>query len=123
MTEENKVTNKQNTPKRPASQRVFAWIIIILLVGMYTATLIFAISGNGSASSLFMMSLGATVVLPGLLWLHIRFWQFSMGRDRKTFGVDADATENGALENHGSDGEVSGSNASEANGKSADSNG
>ncbi|MEE3467414.1 MAG: hypothetical protein VZQ83_03135 [Eubacterium sp.] len=76
------------TYQRPKSHRVLAWIAIIILVAMYTVTLISAISGAGTTSALFMMSLGSTVVLPGLLWLYIRFWKFSMGRDRKTFGVE-----------------------------------
>ena len=79
---------KNEQPSRPMSHRVFAWIAIALLVGMYTVTLISAISGGGSTSELFMMSMGATVVIPGLLWLYIRFWKFSSGRDRKTFRED-----------------------------------
>ncbi len=79
--------NKDNLPERPMSHRVFAWIAIVILVGMYTITLISAISGSGTTSALFMMSLGSTVVIPGLLWLYIRFWKFSMNRDRETFGV------------------------------------
>ena len=83
---------RDNQPKRPMSHRVFAWIAIVLLVGMYTVTLISAISGSGSTSALFMMSLGSTVVIPGLLWLYIRFWKFSMNRDRKTFGVESESS-------------------------------
>ena len=85
MNEENKNENKEFEYTRPKSHRVLAWIAIIILVGMYTVTLVSAISGAGTTSALFMMSLGATVVLPGLLWLYIRFWKFSMGRDRETF--------------------------------------
>ena len=67
--------------QRPLSQRVFAWIVIVLLVAMYVITLIAAISGSGTASALFMMSLGSTVVLPGALWLHIRLWKHATGQD------------------------------------------
>ena len=92
----NKNTNSEDEPKRPLSHRVFAWIAIVLLVGMYTVTLIAALSGAGSASALFMMSLGATVVLPGLLWLYIRFWKFSSKRDRETFREDFTGVGEGA---------------------------
>ncbi len=85
MNEENKNENKQNAYERPKSHRVLAWIAIFLLFGMYLITFISAITGAGSTSALFMMSLGSTIVLPGLLWLYIRFWKFSMGRDRETF--------------------------------------
>lgn len=95
--EENKTTNiknqnenKETAYARPKSHRILAWICIVLLVGMYTVTLVAAFSGAGTTNALFMMSLGATVVLPGLLWLYIRFWKFSMGRDRKTFREEID---------------------------------
>ncbi|MBO4396216.1 MAG: hypothetical protein J5819_07715 [Eubacterium sp.] len=92
----NQNENSENSPKRPLSHRVFAWIAIFLLVGMYTVTLIAALSGSGSASALFMMSLGSTVVLPGLLWLYIRFWNFSSKRDRETFRDDYTGVREGA---------------------------
>ena len=92
MSEENEKSKEEliqnETPVRPMSHRVFAWIAIVLLLGMYTVTLISAISGGGSTSELFMMSMGSTVVLPGLLWLYIRFWKFSSKRDRETFRKD-----------------------------------
>ena len=75
---ENKEIAEIPTIKRPVSHRVFAWIVIVLLVAMYVITLIAAISGSGSTSQLFMMSLGSTVVLPGVLWLHIRLWKHSV---------------------------------------------
>ena len=88
MSTENKNANKEITYTRPKSHRVLAWICIVILVAMYVVTLVAAFSGAGSTSALFMMSLGSTVVLPGLLWLYIRFWKFSMGRDRKTFDAE-----------------------------------
>ena len=78
MEENNQNENKETPIKRPVSHRILAWVVIVLLVAMYVITLIAAISGSGSTSELFMMSLGSTVVLPGVLWLHIRLWKHSV---------------------------------------------
>ena len=81
--EDNKSQSEtEQTPiTRPLSHRIFAWIVIVLLVAMYVITLIAAISGSGTASALFMMSMGSTVVLPGALWIHIRLWKHATGQD------------------------------------------
>ena len=81
---ENKENTQNQTITRPMSHRVFAWIVIVLLVAMYVVTFIAAISGAGSASDLFMMSLGSTVVLPGLLYLHIRLWKHSVEKTKNS---------------------------------------
>ncbi|HAK58182.1 MAG TPA: hypothetical protein DCP06_04310 [Lachnospiraceae bacterium] len=102
---ENEQGVKNEPIVRPKSQRVLAWIVIVLLLSMYVITLVSALSGAGTTSSLFMMSLGSTVVLPGLLWLYIRFWKFSSKRDRETFREDVTGVKTGAgmkAENDGS---------------------
>ena len=87
---ENQIETKENIQndviRRPMSHRILAWIVIVLLVAMYVVTFIAAISGAGSASQLFMMSLGSTVVLPGVLWLHIRLWKHSVEKTKN--GID-----------------------------------
>lgn len=86
--EENQIKTKENAQndaiRRPMSHRILAWIVIVLLVAMYVVTFIAAISGAGSASQLFMMSLGSTVVLPGVLWLHIRLWKHSVEKTKNS---------------------------------------
>ncbi len=88
--EENQIETKENIKndviRRPMSHRILAWIVIVLLVAMYVVAFIAAISGAGSASQLFMMSLGSTVVLPGVLWLHIRLWKHSVEKTKN--GID-----------------------------------
>ena len=46
MNNENNKTNQDlsEEPKRPTSHRVIAWVVIVLLVSMYTITFISAIS-------------------------------------------------------------------------------
>ena len=82
MNEKSETEKKTEEIPRPKSHRVFAWIAIILLVSMYTVTLIAALSGSGTASELFMMSLGATILIPCLLWGYICLWKVFVKRDR-----------------------------------------
>ncbi|MCR4605553.1 MAG: hypothetical protein K5639_06085 [Eubacterium sp.] len=79
------VTNEENRPVRPKSHRILAWIVIVLLLSMYIVTLIVAIIGNGMAGPMFMACVGASIVLPGILWFHVRLWQMSVDRGRKDY--------------------------------------
>ena len=45
-------------------RRIFAWIGIVVLVGLYVTTLILAFSGSPMAQALFRGSFAATVVFP-----------------------------------------------------------
>ena len=85
MNSDNNKNNQDLTemPKRPMSHRVIAWVGIILLVSMYTITFISAISGGGSTSALFMMSLGATILIPCVLWGYMCLWRWSVNKSRK----------------------------------------
>ena len=49
-------------------RRIFAWIGIVVLVGLYVTTLILAFSGSHMAQALFRGSFAATVVFPVLLY-------------------------------------------------------
>ena len=49
-------------------RRIFAWIGIVALVGLYVTTLILAFSGSPMAQALFRGSFAATVVFPVLLY-------------------------------------------------------
>ena len=51
-----------------ASAGSFAWIGIVVLVGLYVTTLILAFSGSPMAQALFRGSFAATVVFPVLLY-------------------------------------------------------
>ena len=77
--------NADNRPVRPKSHRILAWVVIVLLVVMYIFTLVVAMIGNGMAGPMFMACVGASIVLPGILWFHLRIWQLSVQRTRKDF--------------------------------------
>ena len=86
MTENNSQKNEaQGRPVRPKSHRILAWIVIVLLLAMYIATLVVAITGGGVAGPMFMACVGASIFLPGALWFHLRLWQISVDRNRKEY--------------------------------------
>lgn len=53
------------------SKRILALLGVILLVGMYLATLIFALMENENASDLLMASILCTIAVPVLLYGYI----------------------------------------------------
>ncbi|MDO4521652.1 MAG: hypothetical protein Q4B57_00750 [Eubacteriales bacterium] len=65
-------------------KRILAWISIVLLVGLYLLTLIFALLDTPLAYNLFKLSLGATVVIPVLLYVYqLVYRTLGKGRDPK----------------------------------------
>lgn len=52
------------------TKRILAIIGIILLVGLYVSTLIFAAIGSEDAMDWFRASVYSTVVLPVLIWAY-----------------------------------------------------
>lgn len=49
-------------------RRILALLGVILLVGMYLVTLVFALSANPNANNLLMASIVCTVIVPCLLY-------------------------------------------------------
>lgn len=52
------------------TKRILAIIGIVLLVALYTATLVFAIIGSEESMNWFRASVYATVVVPVLIWAY-----------------------------------------------------
>lgn len=50
------------------ARQILAIIGIILLVGMYVATFVCALSANENFMSMLMASIYATIVIPVLIW-------------------------------------------------------
>ena len=59
-------------------QRIFAIVGVIFLLGMYLVTLVAGITTSPAAPELFKMSLGASILLPIMFWLYIRFGKMFM---------------------------------------------
>lgn len=64
-------------------KRIFAVIGIILLAGMYLASLIFALMDSPRAFECLKVSIAMTVIIPILLWIYIAMFRF-MEQHRKS---------------------------------------
>ncbi len=63
-------------------QRILAIIGVVLLVGMYLITLVFALMDSPMASRLLMASIACTVVIPVLLYaFQLVYRVLGRGRD------------------------------------------
>lgn len=51
-------------------KQIFAIIAIVLLVGLYLSTLVFAIIGSSDTMVLFKAAIFSTVVIPVLIWAY-----------------------------------------------------
>lgn len=64
-------------------KRILALITIIILVGLYIATLIAAIIGTPNSNNLFMGALFASVILPVLLFAIFHTYDIIKGIQEK----------------------------------------
>ena len=72
---------KEKKAKKISPKQVAAMICVVLLVGMYVATLIVALLDFPGWDRLFQACLVATIGLPILLWIYI--WLYQQIRERK----------------------------------------
>ena len=64
-------------------KRILAMAGVIILAGMYALTLIFALSDSPDAQQWLFASLGATVVIPTLIYIYIWIYRLLNGRRDK----------------------------------------
>ncbi len=65
-------------------KQILAIITIVILVGLYITTFVLAISGFDGWWNMFMASLGASIMLPVLIWLFLRMAEvFSKDKDEE----------------------------------------
>lgn len=69
----------QANPRRRA-KRLAAWICILALAALYIATFLTAILDTPGSGTLFRTCLGATIVLPTLLWMYL--WLYGRLKER-----------------------------------------
>ena len=72
---------KEKKDKKISPKQVAAMICVVLLVGMYVATLIVALLDFPGWDRLFQACLVATIGMPILLWIYI--WLYQQIRERK----------------------------------------
>lgn len=66
-------------PRRKPKQ-IAAWVCIIALAALYIATFLTAVLDAPGSGTLFRTCLGATIVLPTLLWMYL--WLYGRLKDR-----------------------------------------
>ena len=71
----------QKNEKKITPKQIAAIVCIVLLVGMYVATLIVALLDFPGADRLFQACLVATIGLPILLWIYI--WLYKKVKEKK----------------------------------------
>lgn len=57
-------------------KRIFALIGVVILAGMYLATLVFALIDSPWAFDCLKTSIGFTILIPILLWVYIAMFHY-----------------------------------------------
>ena len=71
---------KEKKDKKISQKQIAAMICVVLLVGMYVATLIVALLDFPGWDRLFQACLVATIGLPILLWIYI--WLYKQVKEK-----------------------------------------
>ena len=61
-------------------KRIFAWLGIILLAGMYILTLVFSLMHGEVAMDLFKASIYCTIIIPVFLYTYNMIYRYLKGR-------------------------------------------
>lgn len=77
--------NEQEMPvsSYPRGVRITAMAGVVLLVLLYIVTLIAALTTSPTSGGLFKACLGASILIPIMLWLYIRFAKLLGGKRDK----------------------------------------
>lgn len=70
-------------------KRILALLCAILLIGLYVSTFIFALTDSPLCSDLLIISIGATIVFPVILYACILFSRLMNQQDDDTFDSDS----------------------------------
>lgn len=70
-----------NTGKTEKFKRTLAIAGVIILVSMYLLLLVFAIADIGNWQRYFFACLGATIIIPVILWINI--YMYDRMKDRR----------------------------------------
>lgn len=83
---EKKEEKKEFHSSYTKGQRIIALIGVVILLLLYVVTLISAITTSPKTPELFKMCIGASILLPIMFWLYIRFAKLFMEHDREKYG-------------------------------------
>ncbi len=62
--------------------RIMAIVAIVLLVGMYVTSLVFALIHNSFANTMLKISLTGTFAIPVIIYLIMMFYRLSHPKDK-----------------------------------------
>ena len=83
---------------RKNGKRIAALICVIILVGLYIATLVVSLLDFPGADRLLSGCIFATIGMPILLWIYI--WIYGKVTNRPTFTTDFESAEEDTTEEH-----------------------
>lgn len=83
---EKKEEKKEFHSSYTKGQRIIALVGVVILLLLYVVTLISAITTSPKTPELFKMCIGASILLPIMFWLYIRFAKLFMEHDREKYG-------------------------------------
>ncbi len=66
------------------AKRILAMAGVIILVGLYASTLVFALMNNEHSMRLFMASIYATIIIPVMIYGYMALYKIA----KKNDGVD-----------------------------------
>ena len=64
-------------------QRILAWAGIVLLLGLYGSTMVFALSGSPNAAGMFKASIACTILVPVLMYANILVYKHLKNRSEE----------------------------------------
>ncbi len=71
-------------------KRAGAILGVILLVGMYLVTLVFALIDSPWALDALKISIGLTILIPVLLWVYLAMFRYMEGRKKENEAASSD---------------------------------
>lgn len=74
-------------------QRILAWAGIVLLLGLYGSTMVFALSGSPNATGMFKASIACTILVPVLMYANILVYKHLKNRSEDEMQETGDSEE------------------------------
>lgn len=90
--------NYVNSKKEVLMKRILSILGIILLLGMYAATLVFAVIDSPNAAGWFKASIYCTIVVPVLLYGYMLIYRHLKNKNNKTGTIDSKTEESAKQE-------------------------
>lgn len=84
------MNDEKKNSSYPKGVRIVALVGVVLLVLLYAVTLIAGLTTSPASPELFKACLGASILLPIMLWCYMFLAKAWMGKNQKMTGEDED---------------------------------